>query len=106
VLLLVPALSRSFPEVAHFGFRRLSDYTPSQRERAFPILRGMVGLLNLAAVLYFGLSIDMQIKSALVDDRPRPPAFWTIAVFLISFGAITYYYVQRMDEVAGENSQD
>ncbi|HEY4045536.1 MAG TPA: hypothetical protein VGM27_01615 [Acidobacteriaceae bacterium] len=89
VLLLVPALSRSFPEVAHFGFRRLSDYTPSQRERVFPILRRMVGLLNLAAVLYFGLGIDMQIKYALVD-RPRPPAFWTIAIFLISFGAITY----------------
>jgi hypothetical protein len=102
VLLLVPALSRAYPEAVHFGLRRLSDYTPSQRDRIMPILSRMVGLLSVAATVYFGFGIDLQIKAALVNGRPRPPAPWEIAAFVISFGAITYYYVQRMDEEAGE----
>jgi hypothetical protein len=49
VLLSVPFIARSSPEMVHFGWRRLSDYTPEQLRRILPLLRTVVGLMALAS---------------------------------------------------------
>jgi formate hydrogenlyase subunit 3/multisubunit Na+/H+ antiporter MnhD subunit len=102
LLLAVPLIGRAFPEAVHFGWRRLSDYTPSQRERIMPLLRRMVGLLGASCTFFSGFGIHMRIQAALVNPRHGQPNLWWVAGILVSFAAITSYYLRRFDEEAGE----
>ncbi|HLY17154.1 MAG TPA: hypothetical protein VKR61_08005 [Bryobacteraceae bacterium] len=98
-LLVVPWISRAYPEAVHFGVRRMSDYTPEQRERIMPLLKQMMGMMSGAYNLFSGMGIHMRIQDALWDPRRRPNLWW-MAGALVSLGAITYYYVRRFDEEA------
>ncbi len=102
VLLLVPWIGRGFPAAVHFGSRRLSDYTLAQRERILPLLRNMAVLMAAECNAFSGIGIHMRIEAALKDPRHQPPNLWWAGGMLISFAATTYYYLQRFDEVAGE----
>ena len=100
--LLVPLVARSMPEAVHFGWRRLSDYSPRQLERVIPVLVSMTGMMTLATSLLLGIGIHMRIRSALNDIHAHPPILLVYGALLVSFILITYYYGERMDEVAGE----
>jgi len=100
--LLVPLVARTMPEAVHFGWRRLSDYTPRQLENVLPVVTRMVGMMSLAASMLLGYVIHMRIESALKDLHAHPPLLLVYGTLLGSLILITHYYGDRMDEAAGE----
>ena len=61
----------------------------------------MSGLLSIAVTLFFGLDIHMTIRDVLENIPPGSP-LGSILGLVITLGAISYYYVQRLDAEAGE----
>jgi len=100
-ILLAPLIARVMPEAVHFGWRRLSDYSPRQLERVLPVVTSMSGAMAIATAFFLGYGIHMRIQAALKDFHKFPPVLVVYAALLISFILITYYYGQRMDEEAG-----
>ena len=103
--LLVPAIARSSPGAVHFGWRRLSDYSPRQRERIMPLLKRMMGILSVLTAVFFGAWIHTCIGNAVDTPRsPVPPVqlvWWTAGLVAVS-ALVTAYYLQRFDQAAGD----
>lgn len=100
ILLAVPWIARSFPECVHFGWRRLSDYTPTQRNRIIPLLKGMVGLMALAANLFLGFDIHQHLTLARYG-RVAVPSPQSLVGLLVCQAIIVWYYLGRFEQEAG-----
>lgn len=96
---LVAPLSRRFPRLVHFGTRRLSDFTPLQRERILPVLTGMTETLSIPATLLLAYVIREIIRVA-SSPHPEISLGWTLAFFLLSNAAILIYYLRRIATAA------
>jgi hypothetical protein len=102
VMLLVPVIARVMPEAVHFGWRRLSDYSPNQLQRVLPAVGAMSGMMCLATSLLLGLGIHVRIQNARSNTHNQALVLAMYAALLVSYILITWYYGQQMDEAAGE----
>jgi hypothetical protein len=102
LLLTVPWIGRVWPEVVHLGWRGLAEYTPGQRERIMPLVHQMMGMLSVTFNLFWGVNIHQHIRAGHSDPRRGPADLWWIGALLVSLAVITWYYVDKFDEAAGE----
>ena len=96
---LLPLLSRRFPASVHFGARKLSDFTPEQREQVLPLLAEMMGTLSVPVSLLFSYLIHEMIRVASAP-HPELPLWWAMGIFLTSNAAILIYYLRRINAAA------
>ncbi len=101
VFLLVPLLARRFPGAVNLGTRRLSDFTPAQRERIMPVLDDMMGYMSVLLSLLFAFLVRGTIQAAF-SAHPRLAPWWILVVFLATFAATIIYYLRRIFAVADE----
>jgi len=99
------------PEMIHFGWRRLSDYTPKQLERIMPLVRDMAGLMGLLFGLFFTARIHLQLGQA-NSTQPREVAQqisglmpWMTGGLIVGETLIVLYYVSRFDAEAKKSSE-
>jgi hypothetical protein len=100
IMLSVSFWSRRFPQSVHLGARRLSDFTPDQRERILPSLERMGGWMSVATSLFF---IDI-IREAIRAADPSHSQFhlgWAPVLFVASMIGLALYYVWRINKVSG-----
>lgn len=101
LMLFIPILGRKFPGTVNLGTRRLSDYTPEQRELVMPLLEQMTGFMSIAASLFFVYIIREMIRAA-EQTRSMTHIGWAAGLFVGSMVGISIYYVRRMGKVANE----
>lgn len=89
---------RRFPQLAHLGTRRLSDFKPEQRERILPLLERMGGLMSIVTSLFFIYLIREAIRAA-DSSNPELHQGWAVALFVASMIGISLYYVWCMRKV-------
>lgn len=99
IFLALPYLGRSSPELIHFGWRKLSDYSPKQRDRIMPLLGNMAGWMGIVFSSYFATRIHLLIGQALSAPL-RTPAWWPEATLGVAEAAIILYYLRRFDAEA------
>ena len=99
LMLTIPAWGRRFPQSVHLGARRLSDFTPEQRERAWPLLDRMAGWLSVATSLFFVLIIREAIRAA-GSSNPQFHLGWVVVFFVGGMVGISIYYVRRINQMA------
>ena len=102
IFLLVPWLARIAPGMIHFGARRLSDYTPSQLERALPVVRRMMGALCVLVTFFMGLGVHLRIQQARSGSTSVAPLLWVNGAMVVCLIGVTVIYGQQMDNEAGE----
>jgi hypothetical protein len=100
VFLAMPLLGRRFPGSVNFGSRRLSDFTPAQRERIMPLFSDMMGYMSVLLGLLFSLLLRQNIHAAL-SSHPHL-SLWVLGVFLAGFAATVIYYLRRINAAADE----
>ena len=103
IFLLVPPLSRRFPESVHFGARRLSDFTPEQQERLLPLVTEMTGAMSAPLGLLFSYLIHEMIRVA-SSSHPNLSLAWAMALFLPATAAIVIYYLRRIYAIGNETA--
>jgi hypothetical protein len=99
------------PEAIHLGSWCLSRYTPEQQDRILPSVRELTALLALLTSSYFAARIYLEIHEA-QSHGARLPADWIktvdamevewLAALVVIGGIITYIYLAKFDEIAGE----
>lgn len=101
VLLSMSNWGRRFPKAVHLGTQRLSDFTPEQRERVWPLLDQMAGWLGLAVSLFFVSIIRETIQ---VAESSHPPSYmrWAPEVFVAVIVGLALYYSWRINRTAVE----
>lgn len=99
LMLSIPILGRKFPGTVHLGTRRLSDYTPEQREVVMPLLEQMAGVMSVATSLFFVYLIREMIAAA---EQPRSNAYmgWAAVLFAATLIGLSLFYSRRMNRVA------
>jgi uncharacterized membrane protein len=73
LFLVAPLLGRRFPGAVNLGFRKLSDFTPAQRERIMPFLTDMMGYMSVLLSLLFCILTTRDDRSCLVLPSPLRP---------------------------------
>jgi len=101
VFLLVPYLGQHFPGTVHFGRRRLSDFSPDQRERILPLLNDMAGWLGIVMNLFFVFMLRQVIQQA-TASIPHLQAPVPLALAVGGTIVITVYYFGKINKVAKE----
>lgn len=99
ILLTLPIWSRRFPQFVNLGTRKLSDFTPEQRELVMPLLRKMAGFMGVATSLFFVYIIWSTIHAA-EESHPEFHMAWPIGLFLCGMVGIPLYYMHQMNRVA------
>jgi uncharacterized membrane protein len=99
VFLLVPFLGQRFPGAVHFGSRRLSDFSPAQRERLVPALNDMAGYLNVVMNLFFIFMLHETIQAA-TQPIPHIQVFWPLGILIGGTVGITLYYTGKFRRLA------
>lgn len=99
LMLSMPFLGRRFPGSVHLGTQRLSDYTPEQRERVWPLLNQMAGWMSVAASLFFVFIIRESIRAA-VSSNPQFHAGWAAVLFVGGMVGIAFYYLWQIKKTA------
>jgi len=99
--LLVSLLTRRFPRMVNVGRRKLSDFTPAQRERIIPLLDDMMGSMSALLSLLFAILLRGTIHAAL-SPHPHFAPWWELGLFLAGIAATTIYYLRRIFTVANE----
>jgi len=102
IFLSIPYLGRSFPQCLHFGRRKLSDYTPKQRDRIMPLLRNMAGLMGLLFGLFFAVNIRLLTADGAPSAHPRP-LVWLPIGLVVGETAIALHYLRAFDKAAGKD---
>lgn len=99
LMLLIPFLGRRIPGAVHLGTRRLSDYTPEQRELIMPLLEQMAGLMSVAVGLFFVYVIREMIRAA---EQPGSKTHigWAAGLFAGGMVGVSLCYMRRMSRVA------
>jgi len=101
LILAVPLLGRHFPGMVNLGWRRLSDYTPEQRERILPLLVDWLGYMSMLIGLLFVFLIRQIIQAAL-SPSPRIRIGWPVGLFIASTIVLVIHYLGRIKRVAAE----
>lgn len=101
VLLSIPIWGRRFPQAVHFGRRRLSDFTPEQRERVWPLLDQMAGWMSVAASLFFAAILRQAIRAA-ESSHPEFHQHWAPILFVGALAGLAVYYAWRINRAARE----
>lgn len=99
LMLSMSIWGRRFPQAVHLGTRRLSDFTPEQRERVWPLLDQMAGWMSVAASLLFVYIIREAIRAA-ESPHPRFHQAWAPLVFVGVMVGLALYYVWRINKAA------
>jgi uncharacterized membrane protein len=99
VFLMVPYIGQRFPSAVHFGWRRLSDFSPAQRTRLLPILNEMAGYLSIVMNLFFVVMLRRVIQAA-TQPNPELPMFWPMVLLIGGTIAIMLYYFARFRRAA------
>ena len=99
LMLSIPLWGRRFPQIVNLGFKRLSDYTPAQRERIMPLLEEMAGLMGITFSLLFTYLIHEMIRAATVA-HPRLQMGWPLGLFVAAMVGLSIYYIRRINAVA------
>ncbi len=99
VMLSISFLGRRFPGTVNLGTRRLSDYTPEQRERIWPLLDQMGGWMGVATSLFFVFLIREGIRAA-ESPQPRFHMGWVPLVFVGGMAGLVIYFVSRINREA------
>jgi uncharacterized membrane protein len=97
VLMLMPLWGRRFPGSIHLGTQRLSDFTPEQRERIWPLLDQMSGWLGVMTSLFFVFLIRESIRAA-GSSHPRFHAGWAAVLFVVGMVGLPFYYLRRINK--------
>jgi uncharacterized membrane protein len=95
LLLAMPLLGRRYPGSVSLGTRKLSDFTPEQRERILPLLTDMGGYMSVLLGLLFSVLLRETIHAA-SSSHPHLSAWWELGVFLAGTAAILIYYLSRI----------
>jgi uncharacterized membrane protein len=101
LFLAMTLLGRRFPGTVNVGFRKLSDFTPAQRERIMPLLTDMMGYVSVLLSLLFLILVRGNIRAAL-SSHPHFSPWWELGVLLASTVATLIYYSRRIFAVARE----
>ncbi len=99
LMLFIPFLGRRIPGAVHLGSRKLSDFTPEQRELVMPLLEQMAGVMSVAASLFFAYLIREMIRAAEQPGSKTHPG-WAAGLFAGSLVGVSLYYTRRIDRVA------
>jgi uncharacterized membrane protein len=105
LFLAVPLLARRFPGTVNVGFRRLSDFTPGQRERIMPFLTDMMGYMSVLLGLFFCILLRDIIHAA-SSSHPHISPWWELGLFLAGTAATLIYYLRRIFAVANETRKE
>ena len=99
LMLSIPLLGRHFPGAVHLGTRRLSDYTPEQRELVMPLLEQMSGIMSVASSLFLVYIIREMIRAA---EQPGSKTHigWAAGLFAGGMVGVSLCYMRRMSRVA------
>ena len=100
---VIPALGRRFPQTVNLGWRRLSDFTPEERERIMPMLEEMCGWLGLLFSFLFSFLIRDLIRVALSPGARAHS--WPVGVFLAGCAVVLIYYLRRMNREASPDAR-
>jgi hypothetical protein len=101
LFLAVPLLGRRFPGSINLGTRRLSNFTPEQRERIMPLLSDMMGYMSILLGLLFSVLLRETIHAA-SSSHPHLSPWWELGVFLSGTAATLIYYLRRINAAADE----
>jgi uncharacterized membrane protein len=101
LFLAMPLLGRRFPGSVNLGRRRLSDFTPEQRERIMPLLTDMMGYMSVLLSLLFSILLR-EIIHASSSSHPHFAPKWELGFFLAGTAATFIYYLIRIFAVARE----
>jgi len=105
LLLVIPLLGHRFPQTVNLGWRKLSDYTPEQRERIMPLLQDMMGYMSLLFSLFFTFLIAEFIRVAL-SPHPRFQMAWPIGLLLAGNAVVVICYLRRINRAAAPTPSD
>jgi uncharacterized membrane protein len=100
VLLSMSLWGRRFPGSIHLGTKRLSDFTPEQRERVWPLLDQMSEWLSVMTSLFFVFIIRESIRAA-ESSNPEFHAGWAAVLFVGGMVGVAFYYLRRISNTAG-----
>jgi uncharacterized membrane protein len=101
LFLAVPPLARRFPGTVNVGFRKLSDFTPAQRERIMPLLSDMMGYMSVLLSFLFSILLRETIHAAL-SSHPHISFWWEFGLFLAGTAVTIIYYLRRIFVIANE----
>ncbi|HEV2245610.1 MAG TPA: DUF1648 domain-containing protein [Terriglobia bacterium] len=99
VMLSVSYWARRFPAAVHLGTRNLSDFTPEQRERVWPLLDQLAGWMGVATSLFFVYLIRESIRAA-ESPSPRFHSGWVPLLFAGGMAGLAIYFVSRINREA------
>jgi len=99
ILLSMSLWGRRFPGSIHLGTQRLSDFTPEQRERIWPLLDQMSGWLSVMTSLFFVFIIRESIQAA-ESSNPEFHAGWAAVLFVVGMVGLAFYYLRRISKMA------
>jgi uncharacterized membrane protein len=99
VMLSMSIWGRRFPQAVHLGTQRLSDFTPEQRERVWPLLDQMAGWMSIATSLFF-VYIIREATRAAGSANPRFHQGWAPVMFVGVMVGLAAYYVWRINKEA------
>jgi uncharacterized membrane protein len=105
VFLIVPYLGQRFPSLIHFGSRRMSDFTTSQRERMLPMLNDMAGYLSIVMNIFFTYMLRAIIQAA-QQIHPSLHMGWPLGFLLGGTACILVYYFWKFSLAARERGED
>jgi uncharacterized membrane protein len=105
LFLAIPLLGRRFPESVNLGSRKLSDFTPAQRERIMPLFTDMMGYVSVLLGLLFCILLRETIHAA-SSSHHHIPFWWELGLFLAGTAATLIYYLRRIFAVANETRMD
>jgi uncharacterized membrane protein len=99
LILTIPLWGRRFPQIVNLGFKRLSDYTPQQRERVMPLLAKMSEMMSIVFGLLFTYLIREMIQAALTP-HPSLRMQGVLVLFIAAMIGLTVYYIRRINAAA------
>jgi uncharacterized membrane protein len=77
LFLAMPLLGRRYPGSVNLGTRKLSDFTPEQRERIMPLLTDMAGYMSVLLGLLFSVLLRETIH-AVSSSHPHLSPWWEL----------------------------
>jgi uncharacterized membrane protein len=105
LFLVIPLLSRRFPESVNLGSRKLSDFTPAQRARIMPLFTDMMGYMSVLLSLLFCILLRETIHAA-SSSHLQISLLWAFGLFFAGEAATLIYYLRRIFAVANETRME
>jgi uncharacterized membrane protein len=106
VFLIIPYVGQRFPGAIHVGSRSMSDFSPTQRARALPMLNDMAGYMSIVINLFFVLMLHEVIQAATQPNPHIHPLFPLVLLMGGMFGVMLYYLGKFRRVAKGEGEGD